>query len=193
MTPEQLNSIVKYSLTMKSLPRTGWLVKGIKNPESLADHSNNVTFISLMLIEMLKERQIAIPNVEKTLKMALIHDLPESIITDIPSPVIKYFGKENKLKAEVASINKIFEGNESLKGEMSELFWEFESQSSVEARIVRAADKLDMIFMVRHYEDTGARNLEEFWVDGDFIFENLKGSVEEKEMYQAIYKTIKPN
>jgi 5'-deoxynucleotidase YfbR-like HD superfamily hydrolase len=180
-----------YSTMLKHLPRGGWLMKGIKLPESLADHSYNVAFITMMLGEALKKEKIAEPDMEKAMKMALVHDLAESLITDIPAPMIRFFGSENKHKAEKDALSEIFQ-NSHLKEELLGYWQEFENRSSVEARIVRAADKIDMMLMVIFYEETGARNLMEFWEDGDRIFmENMKAPEVEKVFYQNIYNQLK--
>jgi len=39
---------------LKNLPRTGWLLRGIKNPESVADHSYRTALLSMLLGDLLK-------------------------------------------------------------------------------------------------------------------------------------------
>ncbi|MBU1537641.1 HD domain-containing protein [Myxococcota bacterium] len=188
---ESLLKAATYSTMLKNLPRGGWLMKGVKIPESLADHSYNVAFLSMLLCEEITRRQIADPDMGKVLKLALIHDLPESIITDIPAPMIRFFGRENKRRAEEMALEEILGGRASYK-EFLDAFGEFEDRSTIEGRIVRAADKIDMILMVLHYEGTGHRNLTEFWADGDRIFfEDLAGGEEEVAFFQSIYQMLK--
>ena len=43
------------------------------------------------------------------------------------------------------------------------LWREFEDQSSAEGRLVRDADKLEMMVQCLRYEQAGCRGLEEFW------------------------------
>ena len=65
-------------LELKNVPRRGWKEKlGIDNPESVADHSYSTTVISMILSDMEGL------NSEKIIRMALLHDLAESIIGDI--------------------------------------------------------------------------------------------------------------
>jgi 5'-deoxynucleotidase YfbR-like HD superfamily hydrolase len=187
---QQLLNIWKYSSMLKNLPRGGWLMQGVKIPESLGDHSYNVSFIAMTLVNQLKLEKIGNPNMEKVLKTALIHDLPESIITDIPAPMIKYFGKEAKHLAEEKAFNTIFD-NYNMKNQLLELWKEFENLSTIEGRLVRVSDKIDMMLQVLHYESIGHRNLNEFWSDGDKIFENITGDKKEMDFYKNIYKAIK--
>lgn len=95
--------------TMKDLPRSGWFFKGIKNPESLADHSWTVTMIALSLGQYLIEtKQMAI-DLEKIICMATIHDLPEVKTMDIPTPIVtKYLGKTHKHEIETNAFLEVF-------------------------------------------------------------------------------------
>jgi putative hydrolase of HD superfamily len=43
------------------------------------------------------------------------------------------------------------------------LWQEFEDHSSVEGRLVRDADKLEMMVQCLRYEQAGCKGLEEFW------------------------------
>ncbi|HNS10323.1 MAG TPA: HD domain-containing protein, partial [Candidatus Ozemobacteraceae bacterium] len=46
-----------------------------------------------------------------------------------------------------------------------ELFKEFEDGSSLEARFVKAIDKLDMLITAAEYEKTGFASLSDFWAN----------------------------
>ena len=61
---------------LKSIKRTGWLRKNVKNPESVADHSFRVALMAYLLCpdNLDKERMI---------KMALLNDLPEAVTGDM--------------------------------------------------------------------------------------------------------------
>jgi len=138
--------------TLKRLPRMGWLIKGVQEPESIADHSFGVAFITLVLADVLEKRGKRI-DVEKALKMAIVHDLAEAIITDIPLSAQEFVDKD---KAEALVFKKVFP-------EFYELYREYQECSSPEAQLVRIADKLDMILQAYQYELSGNKNLDEFW------------------------------
>ena len=72
-------------LELKNIPRQGWKEKlGINNPESVADHSYSTTVMSMILSDLEGL------NSEKIIRMALLHDLAESVIGDIiPNDITK--------------------------------------------------------------------------------------------------------
>ena len=73
-----IESFFQKVLMLKTIPRQGWKEKlEINHPESVADHSYAVSTMSMILSD-LEEL-----NTEKIMKMALLHDLAESVIGDI--------------------------------------------------------------------------------------------------------------
>ena len=62
---------------LKKVKRTGWLVAGIKNPESVAEHSYRLAVLSMVLGKKFNL------NTEKLIKMSLIHDLAEGEVGDL--------------------------------------------------------------------------------------------------------------
>ena len=147
---------------LKKLPRMGWLLRGVANPESVAEHTFRVAFITLFLGEELRRRGVGI-NVEKALKIAILHDLAEARITDLPLEAQNYVDKK---KAERKAMVDIL-GAERV-GYFT-LFQEYEEEKSPEGRLVKFADKLEMILQAWEYEKSGAKGLEEFWEALDYL------------------------
>ena len=86
-------------LELKNVPRQGWKEKlKIDNPESVADHSYSTTVLSMILSDMKGL------NTEKIIRMALLHDLAESIIGDITPDHIP---KNEKITKENHAIKQI--------------------------------------------------------------------------------------
>lgn len=153
---------------LKVTPRSGWVTRGVNDSESVADHTFDVAFIALVLSEFIDEPV----DREKVLTIALIHDLPESAIGDIPSPAMHYFPTGAKRYAEQKAMADILEGFEF--GPRLQRWWqEFEDRSSVEGRLVRDADRIGLLLQALVYERTSANQyLEEFWEsDADKLFE----------------------
>ena len=163
---------------LKRLPRMGWLLRGVPNPESVADHSFRVAFITLLLADELRRRSVEI-DVEKALKIALLHDLGESKITDLPLEAQRYMDKKRAEKKAVMEL-LLEVGNKSL--EYFKLFEEYEEESSPEGRLVRFADKLEMVLQAYEYEKAGFSNLEEFW--------SALGYLKKSEFYQYFRELI---
>ena len=74
---KKLIDILHYAGKIKKVKRAGWVVKGIKSPESVAEHTYGVAFLCILLAKEFKL------NESKLMKMAFIHDLGESIIGEI--------------------------------------------------------------------------------------------------------------
>jgi len=152
---------------LKRLPRTGWLLRGIPLPESIAEHSYRTAMITLFLADELRSRGVEI-NVEKALKIALLHDLGEAKITDIPLPAQRYF---DKAEGEVMALQDMLKGRRMEKEYLS-LFREYEKELSPEGRLVKFADRLEMLVQAFEYEKAGFRNLDEFWRAVDYLRES---------------------
>jgi putative hydrolase of HD superfamily len=142
---------------LKRLRRTGWLLRGIPMPESIADHSFRTALITMFLGDELRRKGVDI-DVERAVKIALLHDLGEARITDIPLPAQRYF---DKVEGERRAISEML--GENGLGEYAQLFDEYEDESTPEGRLVRFTDRLEMIIQAIEYEDSGFKNLDEFW------------------------------
>lgn len=143
---------------LKRLPRTGWLLAGVPNPESVADHGYRVALITLFLADELGENGIDV-DVGRAVKIALLHDLAEARITDVPLTAQRYL---NKAEAERKAAMELFAGT-SKPGEYFQLWREYEDGLSREGKLVRFADKLEMLVQALEYEKAGFRNLDDFW------------------------------
>jgi putative hydrolase of HD superfamily len=153
---------------LKCIPRTGWVMRGVPNAESVADHSFGVSLISLVLAEMIEQPL----DQAKLLTIALLHDLPESVLSDLPTPAAVYFPTDAKRNAEKKVLDRLLRQLPS--AERWQSWWrEFEEGTSIEGQIVRDADRLDMLIQAHVYEQTtGNRWLEEFWLSSaDLPFE----------------------
>lgn len=156
---DTLITSLRYGNRLKRTARTGWVQRGVANAEDVAAHSYGVAFTALILAEVLDEDL----DMGRMLSMALLHDLPESLTSDIPTPSWRYLPPGSKAKVEDATMIEIF-GQTNYGGNMLELWQEFQAAQTLEAQIVYDADKLDMFLQAAIYEEsTGNQRLEEFW------------------------------
>lgn len=160
-------------MRLKAVPRTGWLLRGVRDVESVADHSFGVAFIAMLLADQ-AQRQGLEPNVEKVLRMALLHDLTEARTGDLPNTIKRYFDKEALRSAEEEIADEMLSGLAAIGEEYLLLLQEYEERNSLEARIVKAADKLDLLLQAHEYEKGGAQNLQEFWANSETDFSSLE-------------------
>ncbi len=129
---------------LKWIERRGWVAKvNVKEPESVADHCY-VTALMCMVLADLKGL-----NSNKAVKMALLHDLAESIVGDyMPEDV----SAEKKQEEENKAIKNILAAlHPRLRSSYEKLLREYNRGSSKEARLVHQIDKLEMALQASDY------------------------------------------
>lgn len=83
---------------------------------------------------------------------------------DMPRTGSRYLSTEARRKAERAAFDDIVEAvGERHKKVYSELHEDYEERTSLEARLVKAADVIDLLLQALLFEKAGARGLDEFW------------------------------
>jgi putative hydrolase of HD superfamily len=161
---------------LKEVPRTGWLFAGVplKDVENVAEHSFEVSTITLLLLDELQESGVKL-NRERALTTALTHDWPEALVADFPYTAVKYLGSPNaKGKMEERALSELLKGKE----EYLDCWREYRDGKTPEAKLVRAADYLSMLFQALRYRERGnrSRGLEELW---EAVRRDLKPYAEE--------------
>jgi putative hydrolase of HD superfamily len=159
-------------MRLKAVPRVGWLLRGVRDVESVAAHSFGVAVTAMLLGDRARERGLAV-DMERLLRLALLHDLTEARTGDLPSTIKAYYeGPALKAADERAAV-AMLEGLGALGERYLELWRDYEHRASLEARLVKAADKLDLLLQAREYERGGARGLAEFWENAEADFSRL--------------------
>lgn len=147
-------------MSLKLLPRTGWLQRGQRDPESIAEHSYAVAALALLVGDLHPEL-----NRGRLLAIALLHDIAEALVGDLPASARRLFGAEAKRAAERRAMQELFAGLPTAD-EYLALWEEYTRGGSPEARLVKALDHVEMLAQALAYERAGSRALDEFW-DGD--------------------------
>ncbi len=148
---------------LKRLDRTGWTLRGLPNgTESVAAHSFGVCVTAMMLADEIKMRGIDI-DMERVLRMALMHDWAETRVGDMPKTATDYFGADARKHAEASAFADIIETAGASSSQYKTLYHDYEQRNSIEARLVKAADVLDLLVQAYALERAGARGLDEFW------------------------------
>jgi putative hydrolase of HD superfamily len=165
-----LNTLIELQ-RLKRLDRTGWTLRGLPNgTESVASHSFGVSITAMMLADEINSRGLQL-NMERVLRMALLHDWSETRVGDMPRTATHYFGDAARKLAEHRAFADIVAGAGTAESEYQKLYDDYEQRQSVEARIVKAADVIDLLVQAYALERAGAKGLDEFWevaVDADF-------------------------
>jgi putative hydrolase of HD superfamily len=166
---------------LKRLDRTGWVLRGLApGAESVASHTFGVAVVAMLMADEMMARGVEV-NVEHVLRLALLHDLAEARTGDMPRTMAKYYGTEARHRAERAAFDDVVGGlSVHLKEEYSRLHADYEERASLEARLVKAADIVDLLAQALAFERAGARELDEFWegaAERDFGLEGAARAV----------------
>jgi putative hydrolases of HD superfamily len=156
---ETIISTLFHANQLKRTARTGWVMRGVPDPENVAAHSYGVAFTALTLAQLSDEPV----DLGKLLSMAILHDLPEGLTTDIPTPAWRYLPPGVKLDVERGAMNEILE-SASFRENLLMVWEELHEGQSVEAKLTHDADKIDLYLQTYIYEQqTGSRQLAGFW------------------------------
>jgi len=166
MNPGILTQILKFTTTIEKLKKmerfrgqTFWKdYPELKRYESVADHTWRLAVL-LILIEDQLSKKI---DIERALKMILIHDLPEIIAGDGSPMGADGTGKDtyafNKKKAiyrhckEKKAAKILFAKLPSAQGrELFDLWLEYEEQKSFESKVIKSLDRLECLLQVLEY------------------------------------------
>jgi putative hydrolase of HD superfamily len=131
---------------LKNLPRAGWLLLGIPQPESVAEHSFRVGMTGIVLAAMEGA------DVGRTAALALMHDAHETRIGDVPSVGRAYVTTAvpdavtaHQTSAMPADAAKVIQ----------DLTAEYEANETVEARLAHDADKIETLLQAVEYQGQG--------------------------------------
>lgn len=173
-----LEDFFKVVLDLKNIQRRGWIQKlGIKNPESVADHSYSLTLMCMIISEL---RGL---NTNTIVKMSLLHDLAESDIGDFtPDEISRDKKLELENKAMKIILNKL---PKELSKNYQDSWNEFLTCNSEEAVFVHEMDKLEMAFQAKYYFEEGfsKEKIQPF-------IESAKNEIKNKDLKEIISKLL---
>ena len=159
MNVTSILKILFHGNQLKRTVRAGWVQRGVPNGENVAAHTYGVVFATLVLAQVVDE----VINLETALAMATLHDLPEGLTTDIPTPAWRYLPQGVKTDVERGAMQEIM-AEQPFAEQFMSIWEELHEKKTAVARLVDDADKLDMFIQAIVYEEqTGNRHLQEFW------------------------------
>ncbi len=162
---------------LKNLPRTGWVKRGIPNPETVAEHMYRSQFIAYDLAKKLGVDPVACAY------MIMIHDLPEARAGDL-TPTCGV-SKEEKAALELKAAQELAElsGNK----EFLDVFLEYEGKETLRAQLCNDADQLECLVQALEYAQQYPEKrplLETFWPSAEEKLMTIPG----KEMFADLLK-----
>lgn len=181
MVTDDLSPFFQSILRLKFVRRAGWVSKvKIKDAESVADHSFSMCAIAMLLSDMLGY------DTQKVMKMAILHDLAESVVGDyMPGDVTagEKMALENRaMKSILSSLPK------KIRIEYEKIWDEYLQNKGDVARFVHKIDKLEMALQANYYAKQGysGKLLAQF-------FESAQNAVgDESGIVSEILNTLKP-
>ncbi|MET8348677.1 MULTISPECIES: HD domain-containing protein [unclassified Micromonospora] len=140
---------------LKRAARTGWWFAGVKDPESIADHSFRTALIGIMLAAM----EGADPA--RVSMMCVLHDTQESRITDIPHIAKRYL---TAVPNTAVTADQVAACPPAVADAITTAVTEYEAGESLEAVVARDADKLECLVQAVEYRHQGIDNVQR-WID----------------------------
>lgn len=140
MTAQQLLQILAVAEKLKCNTRHSYTSTG--RHESVAEHSWRISLMAMVLTGTFPDA-----DMDKVIRMCLIHDLGEAFTGDIPAfdkTQANTDAEENALHSWVATLP------EPVREEFSRLLAEMEAMQTREARLYKALDKIEAV--IQHNE-----------------------------------------
>lgn len=140
---------------LKRSRRSGWWIAGVRDPESVAEHSWRTTIIGMILAS----HEGADPA--RTCMMCALHDTPETRIGDIPKIGKHYL---DAVHPETIVADQTAECHDTSSRTLRDAVAEFEAGETLEARCAKDADKLECLVQAVEYQRQGVTTVQR-WID----------------------------
>ena len=151
---EAINLFAEAGL-LKKIKRSGWWVAGIKDPESVAEHSFRCAIIGYYIAHCEKV------DPYKVVIMTLFNDVHEARINDLHKMGHYYIDfKEAEKKVFKDQISHL---DKKIKNELNHLREEFDAQVTQESIVARDADILECLLQAKEYYDHGFTKAKKFF------------------------------
>lgn len=138
---------------LKTTPREGWRRFRADHGESIADHMYRMSIITMLAPPKLA----ATLDISRCVKMALVHDMAESLVGDITP--MDGVSKEEKNRREASTMEfltqRLLGGSQAQMQQAAgihEVWWEYEKGETLEAKFVKDVDKVELLLQMLEYE-----------------------------------------
>lgn len=142
--------MIKFGVAMrvKSVARMGWMMRGIppSDSETVGSHSFEVSVLAMIVADKLRNSGIEV-DVSKVLRLALLHDIAESVMGDIVRSVKESMASSRQL--EEAALKEL--GMDIYIPLLHELF----EGKTLEALLVKLCDNLATLLQGLRYLNKG--------------------------------------
>lgn len=164
-TPTSPIAFFHFLERLKTTKREGWRRLGLCNAESISDHMYRMSIMTMLAPPSLASRL----NIPHCTKMALVHDMAESLVGDItPVDGVPVTEKHRREAITMDFLTQSLLGQSSglfkQGGEIREIWREYEASNTLEADFVHDIDKIELLLQAIEYErsNEGRVDLSEF-------------------------------
>ncbi|HET9253809.1 MAG TPA: HD domain-containing protein, partial [Pseudonocardiaceae bacterium] len=140
---------------LKRLRRAGWWHAGVRDPESVAEHSLRVA----QLASLIAAQEGADPA--HAAHLAIWHDSQETRTGDIPHTAKPYLPAAD---TDAITSDQLARLPDTVRKTVQEAVSEYEARTTVEARCARDADKLECLIQAIEYRNAGFTGVQG-WID----------------------------
>ncbi len=140
---------------LKRTRRAGWWQAGVRDPESVAEHSLRVAQLAALIAAI----EGADPG--RAALLAIWHDSQETRTGDIPHTARPYL---DQCSPEVITADQTAALPDAARKTVQEAVIEFEAQQTLEARCAKDADQLECLIQAIEYRDAGYARVQG-WID----------------------------
>jgi putative hydrolase of HD superfamily len=131
---------------LKQLPRSGWLLLAVPQPETVAEHSFRVGVTGIMLAALEGA------DVGRTAALCLLHDAHETRIGDVPSVGRAYI---TTAVPEAVTAHQTSAMPDAAAKVVQDLVAEYEAGKTPESRVAHDADKIETLLQATEYMAQG--------------------------------------
>ncbi|MFI1032364.1 HD family hydrolase [Streptomyces sp. NPDC020951] len=156
---DDLSPVAKFLFeagTLKHTARTGWWMAGVRQPETVAEHSWRTSLIASVIAAM----EGADPS--RAALLAVWHDTGETRTGDVNHLGKKY--TEGEADPRDIAADQVAGMPAAVAEAVTEIIGAYEARDTLEADCARDADKLECMIQGIEYRDQGYTNAQR-WID----------------------------
>ncbi|WP_418282407.1 HD domain-containing protein [Halorubrum sp. DTA98] len=149
--PDVAIDAVLHAYELKDERRTGWQLRGVDAPESVAAHSWGVAYLVLALGDRFREELPGL-DLDLALRLAVVHDVAEAKTGDVATRADDAVEPVDRAAKEAAERAAMAELAAPLPDRIREAWEAYEARDSPEAVLVKECDLLDTCLQAVIYE-----------------------------------------
>lgn len=147
VAPDSRLALTEAAYRLKDEARGGWLLRGVRDPESVADHSWGTAFLCLLYADD------AGVDRDRAMVMALVHDLAEARTGDVVAradAADREVSEAVKATLEAAAIDELLGGDHP---DIRSAWQAYDDRSDAVALFVRDMNLIDMCWQAAIYHE----------------------------------------